>query len=504
MKTGINTKRDMKHQYLYKVIAALAVVLGMAACAQEEPLQEVTPEEPEVSTTQPVTRMVLNGGIRRWDAPSTKGDAEEWEYGDVIWIMLSNGTETKKVNAWYDGDNWTLNYDGNFDNFASGMCTCYFFQGLESTSLSEGKVYSLNGRAIYQDDNAVYSVTDGVLQVGATLLPKTGRIRFTSAPYSENYYPDRLKGITRYTQVALDDFSFTESDDDFYPEIDGNYTYGFFTDPEHPSLIFTYSGWGPGDADYFERTFQENLLTPGKGITLYTPNPGYYNEWTRTAGHVDIDGEDFRYILPGTFTMGGDDAPPAHTVTLTKPFYISRAEISRDMWNNVTGEALGDGGLPLYGMSYDDVQAFITLLNKRYEGKYLFRLPTEAEWEYVARGANWSNATGKSYKYSGSDSWDNVAAYNGYNKEPEGRYNHNGNACNIFDMSGNVSEWCSDWYGPYPDEPVTDPKGAGSGDVHVRRGGDRFSGEKYLTVTYRDIETATTLAGLRLVMEPIQ
>lgn len=493
----------MKQYYLYKVIAALALVLGMAACSQEEPLQEVIPEEPEVSASQPVTRMVLSGGIRRWDAPSTKGEAEDWSYGEVIWIQLSNGAETKRLNAWFNGTDWSLNYEGDISAFTSGLCKCYYFQGWNDTYLGN-KSYDLDfNTAIYQDENGVYSVTDGVLQVGATLAPRSGRIQFNNAPYAEDYYPNRLTGITWCSGVNLTDFTFTESSEDFYPNI-GYYSYGSFTDPEHPTLVFTYSGWSPGDADYFERNFQENLLTPGRSISLYAPNPGYYNEWTRHIGHLTIDEEDFRYILPGTFTMGGEDAQPEHTVTLTKPFYISRAEISQYMRYYVTGEAITDASLPLYGMTFDDAQTFISLLNKRHEGKYRFRLPTEAEWEYVARGANWSSPSGKSYKYSGSNSWDYVAAYNGYNKEPEGRYSHNGNFCNIYDMCGNVSEWCSDWYGPYSAEPAIDPKGAGSGDVHVRRGGDRFSGEKYLTVTYRDIESETTLSGLRLVMEPIQ
>lgn len=127
---------------------------------------------------------------------------------------------------------------------------------------------------------------------------------------------------------------------------------------------------------------------------------------------------------------------------------------------------LGDD-YPAYYISWNDVQAFITKLNAM-SGQN-FRMPTEAEWEFAAKGGNQSHG----YIYSGSDTADDVAWYKGNSggkTHPVGTKQPN--ELGIYDMTGNVSEWCSDFHAPYTDADATDPTGPSTASGHVIRGGN--------------------------------
>ena len=122
--------------------------------------------------------------------------------------------------------------------------------------------------------------------------------------------------------------------------------------------------------------------------------------------------------------------------------------------------------LPVENVSWYDCQTFIKRLNS-YTGRN-FRLPTEAEWEFAARGGNYS----RHYKYSGSNKIDDVAWYSensGHRTHPVG--NKQPNELDLYDMSGNVWEWCSDWYGSYSSYSQSNPTGPNSGSYRVNRGG---------------------------------
>lgn len=179
----------------------------------------------------------------------------------------------------------------------------------------------------------------------------------------------------------------------------------------------------------------------------------------------------------GTFTMGatseqgndsGDDVKPAHQVTLSS-FSIGKYEVTQEEWEAVMGNnpsAFKGAKRPVENVSWDDCQKFIRKLNEL-TGKQ-FRLPTEAEWEYAARGGNRS----KGYKYSGSDNIGSVAWYDGNSgseTHPVGQ--KQANELGLYDMSGNVWEWCQDWYGDYSSSAQTNPTGPGSGSYRVFRGG---------------------------------
>ena len=182
-------------------------------------------------------------------------------------------------------------------------------------------------------------------------------------------------------------------------------------------------------------------------------------------------------VAGGTFSMGAtksmdsdayDSESPVHDVKLNE-YYIGKTEVTQALWLAVMGSNpsyfKGDN-LPVENVSWNECQKFIKKLNEK-TGK-TFRLPTEAEWEYAARGGDSS----RGYKYSGSNNIDAVAWYEGNAKSKTHPVGTNQpNELGIYDMSGNVWEWCSDWYGNYSSKAQTNPKGAASGYNRVNRGG---------------------------------
>ena len=230
------------------------------------------------------------------------------------------------------------------------------------------------------------------------------------------------------------------------------------------------------------------------------------------------------FVQGGTFTMGCSDEQgnecddrekPAHQVTLSD-YYIGKYEVTQGFWKKVMGsnpsyfKNCGDD-CPVENVSWDDCQEFISKLNQL-TGKR-FRLPTEAEWEYAARGG--SKASYQT-KYAGSNAFGEVAWYRDNSDvnysggiEIEGRKKgthivgtKKPNALGIYDMSGNVWEWCNDWFGDYSSGGITNPKGAATGSYRVFRGGswpyfgfhDRVSYRGYIIPGYSNFSY-----GIRLV-----
>ena len=205
-----------------------------------------------------------------------------------------------------------------------------------------------------------------------------------------------------------------------------------------------------------------------------------------------VNGVSFRMIdvEGGTFTMGApnsdsdarDNEKPAHQVTLSS-YAIGETEVTQELWQAVMGNNPSNSfgkQKPVEGVSWYDCQEFISKLNDL-TGEN-FRLPTEAEWEYAARGGNASQG----YKYSGSNAIDDVAWYSKVEtyivktKQP--------NELCIYDMSGNVGEWCTDWYSSsyYSYSPENNPAGPYSGSNRVIRGGSSYYNARDCRVTYRN------------------
>lgn len=215
------------------------------------------------------------------------------------------------------------------------------------------------------------------------------------------------------------------------------------------------------------------------------------------------------HVQGGTFTMGGtsskaywcdDSDKPAHQVTVGS-FYICKYEVTQKLWKAFMGSNPSwtkADNMPVEWVNWVTAQKFIRKLNA-FSGKK-FRLPTEAEWEYAARGGNRSH----NYLYSGSDDINEVAWWqdnSGDKLHPVGTKRPN--ELGLYDMTGNVYEWCSDWQAPYTSGAQTNPKGPQTGSWRVMRGGNQSSSDSECGVMTRSqcMPDIATCCGLRLVCD---
>mgnify|MGYP004512757891 CR=1 FL=1 len=214
-------------------------------------------------------------------------------------------------------------------------------------------------------------------------------------------------------------------------------------------------------------------------------------------------------VEAGTFTMGATpemkdpdyEEKPTHQVTLTNDYYIGKYEVTQALWQAVMGSNPSNfkgENLPVETVSWKDCQEFLSKLNNTTGKK--FRLPTEAEWEYAARGGKKS----RGYQYSGSNNISDVAWY----KDNSDSKTHTvgskqANELGIYDMSGNVMEWCQDWKGFYSSSSQTNPTGANSGSIRVNRGGSWNNTARYFRSSCRNgiwPGDRGSALGLRLVL----
>ena len=225
------------------------------------------------------------------------------------------------------------------------------------------------------------------------------------------------------------------------------------------------------------------------------------------------------YIPGGTFTMGSPEGEvdrssdeTQHSVTLSS-YYMGSTEVPQALWKAVMGTSTtlsnpsyfkGDD-LPVEQVSWDDCQTFIRKLNQLTGKRY--RLPTEAEWEYACRAGTTTpfntgnNLTTDQANYNGYWPYNgNVKGQDRKTTTPVGSFAPNG--WGLYDMHGNVYEWCSDWYGDYPTGAQTNPQGASSGSFRVFRGGHFNFDAQYCRSAYRSYNTPTigfSNLGFRLV-----
>jgi formylglycine-generating enzyme required for sulfatase activity len=206
------------------------------------------------------------------------------------------------------------------------------------------------------------------------------------------------------------------------------------------------------------------------------------------SNYTKIHGFEFILVEGGEFTMGDKEFKEAtpHKVKLDS-FYIGKYPVTQEQWMDIMGNNPSAGGKqnnkkPVNTVSWHDCQEFIKKLNIKTNKN--FRLPTEAEWEYAARGGKMS----RGYKYAGSDDINDVAWY----EKNSDNYVHKvgqkkPNELDIYDMSGNIYEWCSDWYGEYyyRKSVYNNPKGPLSGEYRVLRGGSWSHDAGYCLVAYR-------------------
>ena len=263
-------------------------------------------------------------------------------------------------------------------------------------------------------------------------------------------------------------------------------------------MIINPYGHPEGKTASFTFTFRKR---PGKDIGEITikadgkvlADEKVFSQSIDNNGDILVGNVKFKmiHIEGGTFTMGAtreqssgayENEKPAHQVTLDS-YSIGETPVTQRLWQAVMGSnpsCFKGEQQPVEGVSWNDCQEFIKKLNQK-TGKN-FRLPTEAEWEFAARGGMKS----KGYKYSGSNKINEVAWYSGnssYETHPVKKKSPN--ELGIYDMTGNVWEWCQDCYGSYNRRTQTNPAGLASGSTRVRRGGSWYSGARCCRLSYR-------------------
>lgn len=255
-----------------------------------------------------------------------------------------------------------------------------------------------------------------------------------------------------------------------------------------------------GDARY--PYFPAELYDPNAIDDGSSANPSDNNQPNTTPASTPPDAYGLVLVKGGSFTMGctseqGSDCydweKPSHRVTLSD-FYIGKYEVTQAQWKAIMGTNPSNFSncdlCPVEQVSWEDIQEFLRKLNAKTGKKY--RLPTEAEWEYAARGGSQS----RGFKYAGSNSLDEVAWYidnSGSKTHPVG--GKRANELGLYDMSGNVWEWCQDWYGDYSSNTQTNPSGAVSGSYRVLRGGSWYGSARDCRVSFRNLNTPTNRNG---------
>lgn len=216
---------------------------------------------------------------------------------------------------------------------------------------------------------------------------------------------------------------------------------------------------------------------------------------------------DLVYVPPGEFMMGSsesdideslyiykkeysyakreafDNEKPQHRVTISNGFWMGKYEVTQGQWQAVMGDNPSNfkdcgANCPIEQVSWDDIQVFLRKLNQKNDG-FEYSLPSEAQWEYAARA-------GTTTLYGGTGNLDDLGWYgknSGRKTHPVGEKRANG--FGLYDMHGNVWEWCSDWYGSYSSGQATDPTAASSGQSRVLRGGSWFNVANYSRSAFR-------------------
>lgn len=216
-------------------------------------------------------------------------------------------------------------------------------------------------------------------------------------------------------------------------------------------------------------------------------------------------------IPTGSFVMGGDweaeqadeNELPRHEVALSKPFYIGRFQVTQAQWQAIMGSNPSQfvgRDLPVETVSHDDACRFIEELNRK-EDTQVYRLPTEAEWEYAARAGTQSTyCFGSKIRELASYGW--YQRNSGAETHPVGRLAPND--WGLYDMHGNVHEWCADWFDRhyYANSPSVDPAGPAKGIARTLRGGDWGSGDWYCRCAIRSLSSPdrrSPRVGFRIV-----
>ena len=453
-----------------------------------------------------------------------------WAAGDTIGIFPNEGGQvefpiqagTASNQAVFDGGGWALKSNSTYAAYYP-FSKWNVFRDNETISLVyTGQTQAANGSSAhlgkydYQATGGITTNSSGYLNfqfkhLGALMafnltVPKAGTYTSLTLTSSEDVFVTKaeldISGQTPVLKPTETSKTFTLSLDDIELQSDNAELTAYMmlapVDLSQGSLELSLNG-----SSNYRTSLDGHSLDAGKQYTISS-------SFDDPLFTVNVNGVSFTMVQVegGTFMMGTldndpgawDSEKPQHEVTLSS-FAIGQTEVTQALWTAVMGENPSykkSEDRPVENVSWNDCQTFIQKLNEL-TGKN-FRLPTEAEWEYAARGGNQSQG----YKYAGSNILDDVAWYysnSGYTTQEVGTKLPN--ELGVYDMSGNVWEWCQDWYGDYTSTAQTNPQGPSSGSDRVNRGGGWNGSARDCRVADRFVSSPGSRSGclgLRLAL----
>lgn len=429
--------------------------------------------------------MVFNGTLTAYDAP-TRAGASSWEDHSQVFLQFFVGDGFVEGSAVYDAstDMWGVE---SYEHLTSGQelkCHAYYFENPVQVG---GEDIVLNEKtAVYRDTTATYFFDGDTLTLNAHLVPITGRVRFEGEPGATC----TLAGVSRYTEYNFSGNSLKSTPKELkftLPESGKSDYYYLFFDEHNPREMWFYDR--DNNAKFIKKC-SPGILAHGKSGYMTVPTTDSHDGWgcNELVKTFQIDTVSFKMILvdKGSFNMGEGyytSVDTVHRVTLTKDYYIAETEVTQALYATVMGDSVDAGyeERPI-SCSWDGAMEFISELNRLIDGEE-FRLPTEAEWEFAAKGGNMSAG----YEYAGSFDPLRVAIYNRRSSGAtrEDVKSREPNEIGLYDMSGNVAEWCYDWCGQYYSGHQLDPTGPIAGTTKVCRGGGYQSTSSDIAITKR-------------------
>ena len=503
----------MKHITIFRAMPLLSLMVLLAACSQDTDLSVV-----DASKDMQAIKVRFNVAKTAFDSQETTrsgGSGTGWENGETIYLRFDEGAVkgTAVFNAALN--DWEVKVNGDLSRDVSGKVEAYYFDKPASATASTVNMDATTG-VYHATDGSYKSYANGDMDIVVTLKPITGRIRFEG----NSGLDVEVSGLKYYTGYDVINHQLTSSTSDISATVasDGYtpYYYCEFADANRQLMV-----WNKKEHVEYEKKFSPSVLNVGESGYVTIPTEDSSVGWSNTSEMeftVTGNGETITFrmkkVKNGTFKMGSkvgySDELPVHSVTLSKDYYIGETEVTQGLWYAVMGYkptysgskwsseyGLGNN-YPAYYISYEFCGYFLSKLNQ-ITGQN-FRLPTEAEWEFAAKGGNKS----KGYMYAGGNTLGDVGwnmFYSGIGSvEVKTKA---ANELGLYDMSGNVEEWCYDWYGSYPSVAQTDPAGDATGSERVLRGGGWNNLPEECRITTRSSNTPSHMFftfGFRLAL----